>query len=277
MVDRVSILDFAQTSLLQTTQRLNETRNDSANNLATGRRVNQVNDDPVDFFRAKALSDRVADLGSVKGSIELGQSQLEATTAGLDAVEQFGRQLIGIANAAKTAETQVERLALSQQFNEIRNQIDNLVSDTTFLGSNLLEGSLASFSISVGDVSQAALDLSSRDTSVSTLGIGEAATTYNDFATLTDISNAIADVRGAISIVRQSQADFASDISLLNVRENFTDDLRATLQSGVGKLVNADLNQEAAVQLSAQVRSDLSFQGEKILAQGDSLLLGLFK
>jgi hypothetical protein len=109
------------------------------------------------------------------------------------------------------------------------------------------------------------------------LGIGDANADYNGFATLSDITNAIGDVRLAIDTVRSTQADFSTDIAILNVRDGYTEDVRQINQTGADQLTNADLNLEAAVQLSAQIRSDLSFQGQRILAQGDSLLLGLFQ
>lgn len=277
MADTPIYLSSAQRSNLFSTQQLNEARNDSANRLSTGRRVNRIYDEPVDYFRAKALIDRVSDLGNVQGSIELGRSTLQATDVGLEAIEQFSRQLIGIANAAKTAESTTEREALVQQFNEVRSQIDNLASDTSYMGINLLTTPTARLNTRVGDGEGSTLTSQATDSRVASLGIRDASTDYNGFATLTDITNAIGDVRLAIDTVRSTQADFTTDIAILNVREGFTEDLRQVSQTGADQLTNADVNLEAAVQLSAQIRSDLSFQGQRILAQGDSLLLGLFQ
>jgi flagellin len=276
VVDGISILNATQKSTLQTTQRLNGLRADSANSIATGLRVNRVSDNPVDFYRAQVLSDRVSDLGAIKGNIQLSQSGIEATNAGLNAVEDYANQLKGIANAAKTAETAEQRDALAQQFNQIRSQIDNLVKDTSFLGTNLLSSSSNQLTTRFGDLSQSTLVTQGADSRVSALGVGEAASTYNSFATLSDINAAISDINQAVSSVRSAQASYATDIAVLNTRDNFTDALSNTLQQGVDKLVNADLNEEAATQLAAQVRSDLSFQGQKILSQGDSLILGIF-
>ncbi|NVJ91422.1 MAG: hypothetical protein HWE34_07175 [Methylocystaceae bacterium] len=277
MVDGISPLNAAQKSTLQTTQRLNRIRTDSANHIATGLRVNRVSDNPVDFYRAKALSDRVGDLGGIKGNIQVSQSTLQASNVGLEAVQDFAKQLIGIANLAKTAQTAQDREALVQQFNQVNAQIDNLVKDTSFLGRNLLSSPAGQLSTQVGDGTNSVLLTQGNDSTVNALGIGDAAASYNGFATLSDINTAISDVNGAIATARSSQGAYTTDLSILNTRENFTEALSNTLQQGVDQLVNADLHEEAAVQLAAQVRSDLSFQGQKILAQGDSLLMGLFQ
>ncbi|WP_028880845.1 flagellin [Terasakiella pusilla] len=277
MADTPIYLSSAQRSNLFSTQQLNEARTESAYRLSTGRRVNRIYDEPVDYFRAKALIDRVSDLGNVQGSVEVGRSTLQATDIGLEAIEQFSRQLIGIATSAQSTESTTEREALAEQFNEIRAQIDNLASDTSFLGVNLLTTSTARLNTRLGDGDGSTLTSEAGDTRVAALGIGDANADYNGFATLSDITNAIGDVRLAIDTVRSTQADFSTDIAILNVRDGYTEDVRQINQTGADQLTNADLNLEAAVQLSAQIRSDLSFQGQRILAQGDSLLLGLFQ
>ncbi|WP_417832711.1 flagellin [Terasakiella sp.] len=253
MVEQVSFLSTAFSRNVRNTQNIAEVSRERSNRLSTGLRVSQPNDDPADYFRAKALIDRVSDLGNAKGALQLEQGGYQTSVLGLDTVEKFGKQLEGIALAAKSAESAQERQALSDQFNEVRNQINNLVGDATFLGKNLIASN-----------------------TVSDLNIGDANADYNGFATLSDIDTAIASVNSAVSQVRSTQSDYAVDIAISNVRENFTDDLSNILQDGVDKLVNADLNEDAATLLAAQVRSDLSFQGQKILAQGESLLLGLF-
>ena len=276
MVDSVSFLSSAQRTTLREQQRIGSVRNESANRLSTGRRVNQISDEPVDFLRAKALTDRVANLGDIKGDISLGQNTIQATTLGLDAVEQFSSQLKGIAAAAGSAQSDEERAAFVAQFNEVRSQIDNLVGDVSFLGRNLLGSPASQVTIQVGDGAGSTLTTGGTETSVASLSIGDATADYNGFASLDDVNAAIAAVDSAISTVRSTQSDYASDLAVLGVRENFTQELSNTLQTGADQLVNADLNEEAARQLSAQVRGDLATTGQRILAQGDSLILGLF-
>ncbi len=276
MVDSVSFFSSTQRTLVNNTQRANSVRDESASRLATGRRLNRVSDEPNDFLRAKALADRVANLGEVKGDIALGQSTLQASSVGLDAVEQLSRQLKGIASAAGSAQSAEERDAYVAQFNEVRSQIDNIVGDTSFLGRNLLDPPAGEVTTRVGDGDGSTLTTTGTDVSVSGLGIGSASADYNGFASLSDVEAAITAVDSAISSVRSTQADYTTDIAVLGVRENFTEELSQNLQAGVDSLVNADLNEEAARQISAQVRGELSTTGQRLLAQGDSLILGLF-
>ncbi|WP_135074771.1 hypothetical protein [Terasakiella sp. SH-1] len=275
MVDNI-FLSTTQSSLLQSTQQTAFVRQRSSEALSTGRRVNEPRDEPVDYFRAQALLSRLSDLGEVKSSISLGQNTIQASSSGLDAVEDLGNLLKGIANSAKTAESAVERDALVTQFNEISSQIDNLVGDTSFLGTNLLETTSSRLNTQVGDSSSSTLLTEGSNNTIAGLGIGDASADYNGFATLSDIDAAISAVDQAIATTRSTQADYATDLAILNTREDFVDDLSAELQRGVDQTVNADLNEEAATQLAAQVRSSLATTGQRILAEGQSLLVSIF-
>lgn len=95
---------------------------------------------------------------------------------------------------------------------------------------------------------------------------------FSGFASDADIDAAVAQIDGAISQLRSSASSFGSDVGLLSIRENFTSSLNATLQEGAGKLVNADLNESAAVQLSSQIRQQLGTNSLLLGAQAEQLL-----
>ncbi len=256
MVDQATLqADYIKrTDELAYLEELRQARIERYKNLSTGRRVNDVQDNPVDYYRAQVLVDRVADLAGQRGTIELDQSRIQVGDVGLSTIEDLSAQLSAIAYQARVTEYADQRADLARQFNEIRDQIDNVIRDSVFNGERPLEN----------------LD-------ATTLGIGDATTDYNNFVTALDVRAALNSVDNAVSRVRSRQADYGSDLAALNVQENYNANLSNTIQAGADKLVNADLNEEAVQAVAIQVREDLTFQGQRILAQGDSLLLGLFK
>ena len=80
----------------------------------------------------------------------------------------------------------------------------------------------------------------------------------------------------AVESLRATSSGFASDLAILNTRADFTSDQVNTLQTGADKLTNADLNEEAANQLSLQVRGQLSITGLNIANQSQGAILDLF-
>ena len=71
-------------------------------------------------------------------------------------------------------------------------------------------------------------------------------------------------------------SSLGSNITLLNTRLDFTTNLVNELQTGAGKLINADLNEEAAKLLSLQVRSRLGLISLNIANENQKAVLDLF-
>ena len=110
----VNLTNGVRNNLLQL-QRTEALRQQVADHLATGRRVNRVADDPQDFYAARAAANRVSDLFDLKSGISQALSSTEVAQAGIGAVEDLTHQLQGIASAARGG-TAEQRQAAAEQF-----------------------------------------------------------------------------------------------------------------------------------------------------------------
>ena len=131
MVD-VTLSAAVRSSLLSlqgTTKLINRTQS----RLSTGLQVAGPIDDPVKFFQAKSLSDRASDFGEKKAGIDQGISTLTAAIDGASGIENIVSQMKGLALSAKSATTSTIGELVSQ-FNDLRTQIANLATDTTYQG-----------------------------------------------------------------------------------------------------------------------------------------------
>jgi flagellin len=270
------MVDFAigsvQRSLVHQRQQATDARNDATQRLATGRKVSGIKDNPVDYLRANALLARVQDLSSVKADIGRGIDTLAATQVGLDSVDKLVRQLKGIAHEAAGNEDQ--RATLARQFDVVRNQIDNLVGDVSYRGTNLIDNPADALDVSTSDKPGTDYSVAGRASDVASLGIGNAAS-YNDFADLASIQNAIDALDSASRTVRSNASSIGAGAAILQVRESFTDNLSNVLETGASKLTVADLNEEAAKVVAAGVRDALSVNGLRVAAQSESALVAV--
>lgn len=148
------------TSLIERTQ----------NRLSTGLRVSSAIDDPVSFFQAKSLSDRASDLLEKKDGIDQGISAVTAALDGVESIESLVNQLKGITNSLKSA-TDAQTADLVSQFNDIRAQINNLAADTTYQGTNLVNGAGQSLSIEFSEQTASLVTISSVDLRAGTAGL----------------------------------------------------------------------------------------------------------
>ncbi len=269
----VNLTNGVRNNLLQL-QRTEALRQQVADHLATGRRVNRVADDPQDFYAARAAANRVSDLFDLKSGISQALSSTEVAQAGIGAVEDLTHQLQGIASAARGG-TAEQRQAAAEQFDQIRAQISSLASDASYGGVGLIDDPADNQTTPVGDLSGAAITVEGRAASADALGIGTAATDYNGFATDADIEAALSDLSGALSQTRSTAQRYGSDIAALNTRQDFSQNLSNTLQAAEDKLAGADLNEEAARQVALQLQDRFAAASLKFAVRTESLVADL--
>lgn len=130
-------LTGAQRSALLTLQNVSDLSDRTQTRLTTGKKVNSVVDNAVSFFQAKSLNDRASDFTDRKDGIDQGISGITAALDALDGLDSLLKQMKGVAEAAKT-QTGTERASATTQFEELGNQISQLIEDASYQGLNLL-------------------------------------------------------------------------------------------------------------------------------------------
>lgn len=266
----ISLTESVRTNLFAL-QNVAKVRAESGRQLSTGLRVERATDDAVSFFQAKALTNRVSDLFDVKNDIGQALSAVESSLNGVDGLDSIAKQLRGIALSVRGG-TDEARAAAAEQFDELRNQLDNLANDASYQGTNLVGSGPDDLTVRLNETGTASTTVEGTASDAEGLGIQSAASVFGSFASDADIDAAIAQIDGAISQLRSSASSFGSDVALLNTRESFTSNLSNTLEDGAGKLVNADLNESAAVQLSSQIRQQLGTNSLRLAAQAEQLV-----
>ena len=161
-----------------------------------------------------------------------------------------------------------------QQFNDIMTQIDELAADASYNGINLINSATASLKVAFNekrDSTKSELQISGADLTSSGLGIASATSlTSSESDTLLDgLSSALAELRS-------TAATFGSNLNTVKIREDFTNSMINTLQTGADNLVLADSNEEGANMLALQTRQQLSTSALSLASQADQAVLRLF-
>lgn len=248
------------------------------NRLATGLRVTSALDNPTNFFAAKSLNNRAADLSGLQDSMGQGISTIKAASDALTAIEDTLNQMKGLADQAKSLGTDsagtIERSTLATQFDTLMTRLDNITSDATYKGVNLIKASPDNLSVKFNESGTSTMSVSGSDMTASTgLGIANA---VGSWATNANVTDAADDITAAITEVRTQQKTFGSELSFLQIRSDFTNNMVRTLKEGAGKLVNADLNEEGANMLSLQTKQSLATTSLSMTTQAEQSVLRLF-
>ena len=141
-------------SLTQVTSLFNRTQE----RLNTGKKVNSATDNPVSFFRAESLSDRSTAILGKKQNID---QSVQAVTAALDAttsVQNLLGELQGVLDGARGSSIS-NRIAATQQFKTIGNQLAQLVKDASFQGLNILSSTAVSLQTQFSERTAATLTI----------------------------------------------------------------------------------------------------------------------
>ncbi len=142
-------LTKSQRGNLLTLQGVSDLTARTTERLSSGKRINNVLDGAVQFFRAKTLNDTAEDFAKLKDNIDQGVSAINAYLAGVQAIEQLLGQIKGLVDATRS-QTQVERRSATIQFKELGKQIHNLIEDTKYNGVDLLARTSSSLLVRFG-------------------------------------------------------------------------------------------------------------------------------
>tara|TARA_B100000686_G_C16709983_1_gene928527 strand:+ start:224 stop:1384 length:1161 start_codon:yes stop_codon:yes gene_type:complete len=197
------------------------------------------------------------------------------TTNGEDLITAEGTNTplgsLGITVGTTAASTGVpeDRVQLEADFNAIRTQIDQLVQDTGYRGTNLLNGD--SLAVQFNEDNSSNLSISGVNFDSAGLNIG-AATFDND----ANIQTSLDEIGAALGNVRSQARTFGQNLATLQNREDFTKQTINTLTEGADKLTLADLNEESAKLLSLQTTQTLGVTSLSLAAQSQQSVLRLF-
>ena len=260
------------------------------NRLSTGLKVASAIDDAVSFFQAKSLSDRASDLSERKDDIDQGISSLTTALNAVEAAEDIFTQMKGLLISAK-AGTNAERATLSDQFNELSYQVNQLVTDATYQGLNLVNATTSTLKVSFSEKSDSFLEVTGSDNHVSLFaGLSQGAASVAATGSANGLSSGwsiigvsvgkfddvVSNIDSAITSLRSNAKTLGSNVSLLKTRLDFTSLYVNTLNEGSNKLTLADLNEEGANLVALQTRQALATQALAFAGQAEQSVLQLF-
>ena len=254
-------LSSALRTTLSATHQIKAHLERSQERLSTGRKDDDARGNVAAAFVARGLSSRASDLLAIKGSIGQGASKAQVALTGLEAVSSTLNQLKAVALQHQSTSNPAQQAALQNQFNELSQQLDNFTRDASLGGTNLISSTPDNLTIPLNESGSSSLTIDGQPSDAATLGID-----------ITDVTT----IDAAQQQVRSAAQSIGSDASIIELRENFTDELVNKLEEGAAKLVETDLNEEAANAISAQTRGSLALAATALAAKSERAILQLF-
>lgn len=259
-------------SLQNTTKLIGRTQE----RLSTGQKVNSALDDASAFFQARALTNRAADLSSVKDGIDQAIQTLKAAVGGIESATKIVEQIKGLAAAAKNTTSTAERSQLANQAEQLAAQLDLLINDASYNGLNLIKATPDNMQVNFNEDATFELTIVGQNLAAANLG-NNISTATNNWGTVGDVNADLDEYVSALGQLRTAAATLGSQNTLLQTRFDFVNDIVNTLKEGSDKLTLADINEEGANLLALQTRQQLGINSLSLAAQSESSILSLFR
>ncbi|WOJ88646.1 flagellin [Methylocapsa polymorpha] len=279
----------ALAALTQTQSNLSKTESE----VSTGLRISSAADNAAYWSIATKMNSNIGALGAVSDALSESSSLVStmssALTSTLSVVDVIKNDLISASNPGADL-TKIQSDISSQQ-----SLLVSIGSSANFNGQNFLETTggtvnlVASYDSTSG-VSYLSVNTSNtalfNATTGATSGIlGASGANYTTASILTlnittatsgDLANMLKDVETAFSSITTAASTLGATTTSLSTQQTYVSNLSDSLTTGVGSLVDANMN-EAATKLAAlQVQQQLGVQALSISNSNTQLILKLF-
>jgi len=262
---------------LQNLNRTNEELGQVQERVNTGLKIATAKDNAAIWAIAQGQRADIGSLGAVRMSLERAHSIAEVSMTAGETVSDLLVQLKEkVVAAMDTSLDSSSRTALDSDFKAILRQITQVVTNASFDGANLLNGSLGTSIqfLANADATQR-ITLNSQNMSLGGSIITMAAT--SSITTVTLATNVLAQLEISIGRTNQALGNLGSQAKQIDAHIDFVSKLTDVLETGVGNLVDADLAKESARLQALQVQQQLGAQALSIANSAPQVILQLFR
>lgn len=293
---------------LQTLRGINSSLQDTQNRVSSGYRVSEASDNAAYWSIATTMRSDNKALSAVSDALGLGAAKVDtaytAMDSAIDVVENIKDKLV----SAK--EGSVNKADIQEELGQLQQQLESVAESASFSGQNWMvasDGASASVVSSFVRSSTGGVTVNSTtyrfdasatgnvlfgsdasgviDTSSGILGTvtNFGASDYSvyslDITNMTSgqIDTAVSLVENALQAMTSAASQLGSLSTRIDLQTSFVSALSDSIDSGVGKLVDADMEEESSKLSALQTQQQLAIQSLSIANTSAQNVLSLFK
>jgi flagellin-like hook-associated protein FlgL len=169
---------------------------------------------------------------------------------------------------------QTTRANLVAQYNNVLAQINTTAQDSSFNGVNLLNGD--QLKLVFNETGKSTLDIAGVTFNSAGLGLSNL-TQGTDFIDNASTNTVLANLTAASSTLRSEASSLGSNLSIVQIRQDFSKNLINVLQTGASNLTLADTNEEAANSQALSTRQSIAVSALSLANQSQQSVLQLLR
>jgi len=288
---------------LQTLRNVNQGLNTTQNHVSTGYRVGKASDNAAYWSIATTMRSDNKALGAVSDALGLGAAKVDTAYTAMDsAIDVVGEIKSKIVAATENG---VDKKKVQEEIDQLQDQLVSIAQSASFSGENWVAGASGTKSVvssfvrdgsngvsvkmtdyvldnsSVGNV-MFGMTNGQVETSTGILGTsyGPTGSVYGlDITSMTlgDLGTALTTVENALKAMTSAGAKLGSISTRITMQDDFVNSLSDSIDSGVGRLVDANMEEESSKLSALQTQQQLAIQSLSIANSSSQNILSLFR
>ncbi|MBB6303065.1 flagellin [Rhizobium leucaenae] len=295
----------AAMSALQTLRGINNDLQSTQNAVSSGLRISKASDNAAYWSIGTTMKSDDSAIGAVSDALGLGAAKVDtattAVTSALDIVSQVKSKLV------TAMEGSVDKGQVQEEIGQLQQQLQSVAQSASFNGENwvvaaandsasvvssFIRGtngtvsvSTTSYAFNTGATGNVLFGSNSGtiDTTSGILGTVDSTVGASVFSlditgmTGGQISSALNMVQTALNSMTSMGSRLGSISTRIDLQTSFASSLKDSIESGVGKLVDADMEQESSKLSALQTQQQLAVQSLSIANSSSQNILSLFR
>jgi len=241
--------------------------------LSSGKRINKVGDDPAGFSlargiesRRRSLSQALDNVGTAKNVLSIAEGSYLGIAGILQVIKEKAVQ------AADDSYNSDQKAAIQGQIDALIAEIDDIVEETEFQGTQLIDGSLSAAVFQTGAAAGDVFNVALSNADSAALGVD--ALSVSDAAAA---SQTMADVDAAINTLNAAAQDVGEYTIRLDNKETTLSVAITNIESTRSRIEDADFASEQMNLIRNQIVQQTAFASFAQANAAPQLVLSLFR
>ncbi len=298
------LTNVAAMAALQTLRGINDGLEATQNRVSSGYRVEKAADNAAYWSIATTVRSDNKALSAVSDALGLGAAKVDTAYSAMDSAIDIISEIK--AKIVAATEKGVDKTKVQEEIGQLQQQLLSIAQSASFSGENWVAGADGTKSVvstfvrdGNGNVSVKTTDyiLDSSSTGNVLFGMdsvgsietssGIIGTSYGTIGSIysmdissfgsVEISMALTSIEAGLEAMTKAASQLGSISTRIDLQENFVGALSDSIDSGVGRLVDADMEEESSKLTALQTQQQLAIQSLSIANSSAQNILTLFR
>ena len=267
---------------LQTLKQVNKDLSSTQTQISTGREINSAKDGSAIWAISKVMETDVAGFKTISDSLSVGEATIAVASAGAEQIVNVLEDMKALAVSANSETADFAKI--ETEMAEKQAQITSIIGASQFNGANLLASDVDGAGATGLTVMSSLNRVGSGAPTIATIDVDTVDFEANldigsrtSIADVTTAATALGEIEGYLQTAINGAADLGASSKRIDDQGEFVSKLTDAMKSGIGALVDADMEEASARLQALQTQQQLGIQALSIANQAPQSILSLFR